>query len=159
MAIDRSHLTMTSPVGDLEPVALHATEAISTPFVFTVDVVSDEQGLNPDRLLSHPACVTLNIQDAPPRHFHGIIRTFHAGGINPRGCWRYTAELVPELWFAGQTQDCRVFHSISVVGILEQLFAENAIKSTRIAVQGERRVRDFTVQYNETVAAILLFYS
>lgn len=149
---DGSLLTMTTPLGSgvLEPIALHATEALTTPFLFTVETVSDQKDIDPNKILYNPCCVTLNRVNTPARQFHGIARGFHAGGMYGRGQWRYTLELVPRLWFASQTRDCRVFQKKSIQDITQTLLDENGVTDKRIAITGDKQARDFVVQYNES---------
>jgi type VI secretion system secreted protein VgrG len=151
MAVDGTLLTMTSPLGGtvLQPVALRATERLSAPFVLRVEMVSETADLEADRVLYQPACVTLHRSLSGDRHFHGIIRSF-TSGERRYGTNFYQAELVPRLWFAGQTSDCRVFHGKSAVDIVKLLLQENGVTDTRFSLQGTSPVRDFVLQYNES---------
>jgi type VI secretion system secreted protein VgrG len=151
MAADGTLLTMTSPLGGtvLQPVALRASEAISSPFAFWVQMVSEQADIDPDKLLYQPACVTVHRTRSGDRHFHGVVRSF-TSGERRNGTNYYEAELVPRWWFASQTTDCRVFHSMSAIDIIKQLFDENGVTDKRYSLQGSSPVRDFVLQYNET---------
>ena len=151
MAADGSLLTMTSPLGaDAKPVALRASEAISEPFLFTVEIATTTQAIDPDTVLTQAICVTVDPGVGTPRLFHGVVRSFHAAGAATRGEWLYTAELVPQFWFASQTMDCRVFLNKSVADILTTLFTENGVTKNRLSIQGAKASRPHTVQFNET---------
>ncbi len=151
MAADGTLLTMTSPLADgvLQPVALRASEAISAPFAFWVQMVSDTPDIDPNTMLYQPACVSLHRTLSGDRHFHGIVRSF-TFGERRNGTNYYEAELVPSWWFASQTTDCRVFHSKSPVDIIKMLFSENGVLDVRYSLQGTSPARDFVLQYNET---------
>lgn len=151
MAADGTLLTMTSPLADgvLQPVALRASEAISAPFAFWVQMVSDTPDIDSNAMLHLPACVSLHRTLSGDRHFHGIVRSFTLGERR-NGTNYYEAELVPRWWFAGQTADCRGFHSLSAVDIIKKLFTENGVTDVRYSLQGTSAVRDFVLQYNET---------
>ncbi len=149
---DASLLSMTTTLGAdvVEAVGLHAAEGLSEPFVFTVEMLSDQQAILPDDLLYKSACVTIAVEGAEPRYFHGVFRSFRAAGMAGRGRWQYTGELVPQWWFASQTMDCRVFENKSAQDIIKTLFTENGVTDTSLRITGDTPARDHTVQYNET---------
>lgn len=151
MAADGTLMTMTSPAGDgvLQPIALQGSEAISASFVFQVRMVSTEEAIDPDRMLFKAACVTVERKNTAPRNFHGIISRFTAGE-KAEGTNVYHAELVPQWWFANQTRDCRIFHNLSIVGILQTLFNENGVTGVKTKINGAQTPRPFVVQFNET---------
>jgi type VI secretion system secreted protein VgrG len=151
MAADGTLMTMTSPLGAgvLQPIALQGEEAISAPFVFHVQMVSTQEGIDPDSILFQAACVTVERKNTDPRHFHGIVRSFSAGEKRD-GTNIYHAELVPKWWFASQTRDCRVFHKMSIADILQTLFTENGVSGVKTKINGAKTQRAFVVQFNET---------
>jgi type VI secretion system secreted protein VgrG len=162
MPADGSLLSMTSALGAdaLEPVALKASEAINAPFLFTVDVTSSTQGIDADKLLYQPACVTLSLPysdslgETSVRYFHGMVRSFHSVGAGGLSGWVYRLELVPKLWFLGQTHDCRVFQQKSVVDILKAVLNDNGITEVTWNVSAGQP-RPYSVQYNETDLAFI----
>lgn len=145
-------LSMTSPLGPgvLQPFSLRASEAISVPFAVSVDLVSERQTIDPDSLLAKEVCVTLRRQDWPERYFNGVIRKFAATGTMLRQQWVYSAEIVPSLWFLGQTIDCRVFHNTTVADILSTVFGEMGLTDYTLKIYGEKPMREYVTQYNET---------
>ena len=102
-------LTVAGNSTQLRPVAFEAEEAISETFQVTVELVSTTAAIDPDSVLYKPACLTMARQHSGDRKFNGIIRSFVASGTPVRGHWRYTAVIVPRLWFMKQTTDCRIF--------------------------------------------------
>ncbi len=142
-------LTTALPAGTLRPVAFQAEEAISQPFSLRVEMVSTERSIDPDTLLYKPACLTVHHQHAGDRWFHGLIRSFAASGEPSRGSWSYTAEIVPRLWFLGQTSDCRIFQGRKVVDILTDLCGEVG-QALTVKLFGDKTVREYLTQYNET---------
>ena len=149
-------LSMTSPLGGdvLIPTALAAHEAISQPFAFEVQAVSQHGVIEADTLLYQPACVTLHGQGgAVVRYFHGIVQSVSAEGTirgeTGAGSYeRYRLVLVPRLWFLGQTVDCRVHQKLSVVDILQKMFSE--VNLTDVSLPPPGATRDYTVQFNES---------
>jgi type VI secretion system secreted protein VgrG len=145
-------LSLTCSLGEgvLTAIALHAVEAIDAPFSISVEMVGSTDRIDPDSMLAHGASVTLDTNDGPVRHFHGIVRSFEATGGSSRQGALYRMELVPRLWFASQTQDCRIFHKKSSKEIIETLLDENQIHPVSFKISEEPPKRDYTVQYNET---------
>ena len=82
------------------------------------------------------------------RSFHGIVRSFHIadkqGDTNT-----YIAELVPQLWFADQTMDCRVFHAVSSADIITTILNENGISSPKVSISPATR-KPTTSPFNTT---------
>ena len=151
---DRSHsiLQMTSPLGDdvLIPVGIAGNEAVSQAFSYHVRIVSERGDIDATQLLSHPGCVILRRDEEVARYFHGIFQEFAADGMPRPGMYAYHAVLVPKVWFLGQTSDCRVFQKKTVVEILQQMFRDAGVDKVEFRVYGERRQREYTVQFNET---------
>ena len=150
----RALLTMTSPLGadTLIPLSLDAREAISEPFEFDLRVVSQQGRIDPDSLLNHPVCVTLQADGTPVRRFHGIVQGLSTeGGVRGLTVGQFEAyRLVvrPRLWFLSQTTDCRVYEKLSVADILKRLFTDAGL--TDVTVQPSGAVREYTVQFDET---------
>ncbi|WP_158258401.1 type VI secretion system Vgr family protein [Rhodopila globiformis] len=145
---------MTSPLGGevLIPTRLSAQEGISQTFTFEVQVVSQAGAVDPNALLSHAACVTLQSDNRPIRYFHGIVHRISSEGM-VRGRSNdeyhvYRLLLVPRLWFLDQTTDCRVFQELSVPDILTQLFNDAGLKDFSLPRSDKKR--EYTVQFNET---------
>ncbi len=146
-------LSMTTPLGPddvLHPIGLRATEAISAPFAFTVTMVSTRPTIDADSLLYLPVCITLRRPPATDRHFHGIVRHLAAVGLPSRDHWTYVAEIVPRMWFMGQTADCRIFQQKTVGDILHTLFSENGVTDVKFKIYGDKPVREYVTQFNET---------
>ena len=142
-------MTLAAGETGLEPTALHAEEAISAPFSFTVDMVAGEAALQADRFLGLTACVKLSPADGPDRFFHGVMRSFRALGPFNRSRWRYRCELVPGFWFASQTVDCRIFQNMTGLDIVQAILTDNQVTATSITATANA-VRAYTAQYNET---------
>jgi type VI secretion system secreted protein VgrG len=155
-AADGTLLTMSTALGDgvLQPIGLHAEEAISKLFAFSVRAVSQQKNLNADAVLYQPACVSLRRPVGQDRHFHGIVQSF-TGGDMWGAAFLYHLEIVPKLWFASQTSDCRVFHKKSTKDIIDVILKENGITDISYKIQGDQSPYDFVAQYNETDLAFI----
>lgn len=155
-------LAITTPLGPEVLIATACTgeEAISRPFRFWVDMLSARPRIDPDSLLNKAVTMTLRRRKdgegvLSERHFNGIVSGFAATGISSRGLYGYRAEIVPRLWFASQTEDCRVFQNMTAVAIIEKILADVGVTDRDIRVVGDRPTREYTVQYNETDLAFI----
>jgi type VI secretion system secreted protein VgrG len=152
---DRSNSILqltTSPLGQdvLVPTAISGHEAISQPFSYRVQMISDQGGIDPDQMLHMPGCLVLRRDQEPARYFHGIFQEFAASGQARPDIFAYTAVLVPKVWFLSQTIDCRVFQEKSVKDILEQMFQDAGVTDVDFRLYAQPHQRAYTVQFNET---------
>ncbi len=136
------------------PVGFHAEEAISTPFVLTIDFYASGAPLSPDSYLFQPLSLTVARPGGPQRYFNGMIRRLTTHGTALRGYGFYRFEVVPKLWFLNQTIDCRIFPDASVTDILQTIFGETGI-TYETKLQGSPATRPYTTQYNETDLAFV----
>lgn len=152
-------LLLTSPFGDdtlpiqrgtLHAIALKAHEQISRPFEARLTVVSDRRSIDPDELLFQPVCATLRTKLHGDRFFNGVVRRVEAVGQARRDRWTYHLDVVPRLWFLGQSRDCRIFQRKTVIQILQTLFGEHQVAPVEFKIFGKKDVREYTTQYNES---------
>lgn len=153
-SFDRSHsiLQMTTSLGRdvLVPTSISGHEAISQPFSYRVQMVSEQPGIDPDALLHQPGCVVLRRAEDPARYFHGIFQEFAAAGQARPGIHSYHAVLVPKFWFLNQTIDCRVFQRKTAREILQQMLRDASVEDVDFRLYKEPPPRRYTVQFNET---------
>jgi type VI secretion system secreted protein VgrG len=129
-------------------------EAISTPYVFTLHMVSENPAIDPEALLRKPMVVSMELPDGTERHVHGLVRRFSQGTIDGP-LTNYTAEVVPWLWFLSLGSDCRVFQNLSVPDIVMRVFKDLGFTDYRVVVHGSQEPREFCVQYRETHLAFV----
>jgi type VI secretion system secreted protein VgrG len=143
-------LSLTTPLGAnvLLPANMVVEEALSEPFVCSVEAVSAREQIDPDGLLHQPVCLIVRQADCEPRHVHGLVRRFASTGPTGRGMHGYRLEVVPTLWFLTQTEDCRIFEKKATKDIVQTILTEHGVRfAFRV---GATPVRPLTVQYNET---------
>lgn len=157
-ARSEAFMSMTSPLGQdvLIPVRLSAEEAISGLFSFSVEVVSEQARIDPNRLLNQTVCVILRRPNQPTRYFNGIVRRFAAVGTSFRGLYGYRLEIGPLLWLLSQIEDCRVFQNKSALDIVEEVLAGAGITNYELRVYGDRPTREYTIQYDEANLRFIL---
>ena len=123
-------------------------EAISRPFRFHLELLSQDPAIAPADILRKPVLITLELRDGSVRHFHGLINRFSLGQRDEE-LTAYSAEMVPWLWFLSLRRDCRIFQGLSVPDIVAQVFDGNGFSDFDVRC-GSRPERDFCVQYRES---------
>ncbi len=124
-------------------------EEISTPFRFTLELLSENPSIDGERLLRSPAALTLRLADGSKRFVHGRISRFIQLG-RTEDLTSYSAELVPWLWLLSLSSDCKIFQNLSVLEIVEQVFKAQGYSDFEIKCTKSYAKREFCVQYHET---------
>ncbi len=124
-------------------------EGMSTPFSFTLDLLSDDPSVDAADLLHKPAIVDITLPDGGERTIHGLISRFvQLDRIGDLAVYR--AELVPWLWFLSLSSACKIFQNLSVLEIAEQVFKAQGYSDFEIKCTKSYAKRDYCVQYRET---------
>jgi len=150
-------LSLTAPAaaGATTPIAFWAEEQLTHPYLLTVDFLSDKKDITPDQLLYQPVCLTVTNWEGPVRYFHGIVRRMSSATSESRDQWAYSIEVVPRLWFMSQTEDCRIFQQQSAADILRAIFTDASVSPVQFKIYGNKPVREYTTQMNETDLAFV----
>jgi type VI secretion system secreted protein VgrG len=122
---DSRLLQLTTPLGSDKLLAecVRGEEGISQGFVFRIAALSTDAGIGLKSLIGQPVLLELLTTTAGRRRaFHGHIGAIELSGANG-GFARYNLVLEPWLAFLGKTRDSRVFQNMSVLDILDVLFA------------------------------------
>jgi type VI secretion system secreted protein VgrG len=125
-------------------------EAVSTPFRYTVDVLSDKPDLAAETYLGKALSVILQIDEKNSRIFSGIITEF---GLHGRIGQNTLYRLVLEPWLAllQLVSNCRIFQDQSVPDIVMDVFRKHGFSGDvepRLSVPHEPR--PYVVQYRES---------
>lgn len=61
---------------------LHMTahEELSRPFEYVVDLLSEKDDIDPNKLLGSPMTILVHLADGRIRYFHGLVSNFAYGG-------------------------------------------------------------------------------
>ncbi|MGH9886556.1 MAG: type VI secretion system tip protein TssI/VgrG, partial [bacterium] len=142
----------TSPLGAdvLLLDRLSGSEAMSQPFVLTLDFLSLDGGIDPNALLKKPIGVTIDLPDKGKRYFHGWVRRFVQLGRDADKLVAYQAEVVPWLWFLSLSTRCQIWQAKNVPDIVKGVFGKLGMTDFRLSLTGSYPVRDYCVQYRET---------
>ena len=109
---------VSTPLGDdvLLLAGFAGAEGVSTPFSFSLDLLSEDDGVAGADLLQKPVAVTVKLADGSDRFFHGRVRQFMQLGRQDR-LVSYRMDIVPAFWFLSLVSDCRIFQNLSVLEI------------------------------------------
>jgi type VI secretion system secreted protein VgrG len=129
-------------------------EAVSTPFLFTVDMLSEQQSIDATQMLRKPLVVELSM-DGSTRYIHGLVRRFIEQDSAYSSLYAYRAEIVPWLWFLSLAADCRVYENKSVLDIVEDVFRRNNWSDFSVKTTGTYPKREYCVQYRESDLAFV----
>ena len=127
----------------------HGREEISQPFVFDLELLSEDPNLDPADLLRTPISIGVLLPDGEMRRIHGQVRSFGYEGRRGELSF-YRAEMVPWLWFLSLSKDCRIFQNMSVPDILEAVFAEEEGAQFKTQFAQDYAEREYCVQYRES---------
>jgi type VI secretion system secreted protein VgrG len=146
-------LRVSSPLGDdvLLFRRMTAVDALSTPFEFSLDLLSENADIRAEQLLGKPVVVGYDppVEGGKTRYFHGRVSHFGYQGTVQRYA-AYVATLRPWLWFLSHNADCRIFQHRTAPDILKQVFRDCGYTDFEDKLSGGYREWDYCVQYRET---------
>lgn len=123
-------------------------EAISQPFRFELDLLSEDDSIQFDSIVGKNVTLHLEIADSE-RAWNGFISRFSQGARDDRFT-AYRAEMVPWLWFLTRTADCRIFQNLAAPDIIQRIFKDLGFQDYKLQLYSSYRQRDYCVQYRET---------
>lgn len=144
-------VAVSSPIAGavLDLRRLSGTESLGRPFLFEVEVASDDDHLDLDAVLGKPMNVGIAQHGDELRYFHGHAIRFEHVGLQGRHSI-YRAELRPWLWFLTRTADCRIFQNMTVPEIVQKIFRDRGFTDFKSTLTGTYLQREYCVQYRET---------
>ncbi len=150
---DKRLIAVETPLGKdvLVLTAFSGEEEMSRLFSYGLEMLSSNHDIKPADLVGKSVSFRCNMEDGTPRWFNGHVARFSGGVVTQRGLRRYTAEVVPWLWFLTRTADCRIFQEMSALEIIEKVFADCGLAA--FEKKGAKRAlakRTYCVQYRET---------
>jgi len=128
-------------------------EALSTPFEYVLDCLSENPGLDGKKAVRSPIGIAIELPSGGKRYIHGLISRFaHLG--RDATFTRYRLEVVPTFWFATQHTNNRIFQKLSIPEIAEKVLKELKV-DYKLEIVGQYKKRDMVVQYRESDFAFL----
>ncbi len=134
---------------DFKVLEFQGREAISQPYRFDLELVSERPDLDLESLLHRPAFLAF----APGGSgIHGLVHQAAQGESGQR-LTRYRLMLVPQLAYLAHCTNQRIFQHLSVPQIVAQVLEEHGIQADAYRFQLGPVIypeREYCVQYDET---------
>ena len=124
-------------------------EEVSAPFHYTLDLLSEDDAIDPDSILRQEVAIHIRLPDGSDRLIKGFVSRFTQLG-KAQGLTSYAAEVVPWIWFLTLTQDCRIFQNLSVMEIVDEIFGKYPDAKVDKRLLNSYSPREFCVQYRES---------
>ncbi len=141
-------LTIDGVAHDLQVLEFKGFEALSQPFVFTLELVSEQPDLDLQGLLHQRAFLALSSQG------NGIHAYIHQAGRGESGkrLTRYQLILRPQLAYLAHRTNQRIFQQLSVAEIIASILQEHGIMqgAYKFQLDASHPKRDYCVQYDES---------
>ncbi|WP_010487734.1 type VI secretion system Vgr family protein [Pseudomonas sp. S9] len=134
---------------DLQVLNFTGVERISQPYLFQVEVVSEQPDIDLESLLGKAVFLAFTPQGAG---IHGIIQSF-AQRESGKRLTRYQLNIAPQLSYLARRTNQRIFQALNVPQIISTVLEEHGILSNSYQFQLGPTVyppRDYCVQYDET---------
>lgn len=127
-------------------------EAISEPFRFEIDLVSDDPEVAIDSIVGNDATLTVARLEQT-RRVHGMLESIELMAATPQSLYVYRAVLVPRLQRLGLTRQNQIHGSgapVSVREVLSEELSANSLKGAPAsAVSGRLAMNDFELWLNQ----------
>jgi type VI secretion system secreted protein VgrG len=149
---DNRFLSITTPLGKdaLLLASLVGTEAISAPFRFDVELMSDRVAkIDLKQLVGQKVTITIADAAGKPRYINGVVSSASQGGADDV-FKSYRAEIVPTFALLRHRVDVRIFQRKSVTDIIEQVFKDAGLADYQLQTNATYAPLDYCVQYNES---------
>jgi type VI secretion system secreted protein VgrG len=133
---------------DFQVLALSGREAISQPFEFELELVSERPDLDLEALLHRPAFLALSTAG---NGIHGQIYRI-AQSESGKRLTRYHLSLRPQLAYLAHRSNQRIFQHLTVAKIIGQVLEEHGIQANayRFQLGSVYPEREYCVQYDES---------
>lgn len=129
---------------------IEAVEALSTPFLVTLDIISP---LGEIELLPHlgkPAAISISEDDELLRYFHGLATEAEFTRESSNGI-HYRIILRPWTYFLSHNRDFAIYQDKDVLEIIKSVLDEAEISDVDYTRLSQSRAkRTYCVQYNES---------
>jgi len=149
----RFTLNLEGAQTDLKVLEFTGKEAISQPYRFELELVSERPDLDLESLLHRQAFLSF---DADGGGIHGQIYRVGQGDSGKR-LTRYHLSLVPRLTYLGHRTNQRIFQHQTVPQIVARILKDHAIlrDAFEFRLGSDYPVREYCVQYAETDLAFI----
>ncbi len=128
------------------------SDHVNDLFDYQVSAQSAEPDIDFDQLIGTHATVELESPTQGTHAFDGIVTEARWAGVGENG-FQYELRLRPWLWLAGRRRNQRIFHEMTVVDILQELFSPYGgmgAPALKTELSGSYPTLEYTVQYRES---------
>ncbi len=129
--------------------SLRGREQISEIYQVELELASENWNLDPAKLISQPVSISILLDEKHERYISGYINRFSLLPTVDHYA-RYTATVVPWLWFLTRTTDCAIYQKKSVPEIIEAVFSKYGFADFTLKLRETYEPREYCVQYRET---------
>lgn len=135
---------------ELRVLRFSGEEAISHPFAFEIQLISEDKDLALEPFIGEGARLSL-MSLTGQRMVNGVIEQFEQLAVG-RKFSLYRARLVPSLTPLRYRRTCRIFQKLSVPEIVQEVLKQAGfgMESLHLALSGSYGMRDYCVQYEES---------
>jgi type VI secretion system secreted protein VgrG len=131
---------------------MHFVEALSEPYLLTLDIVTEEIGADTEKLLG--ANIELGIdRETITRTVYGVIHLVEYVGVTDDRL-NVRIEVVPALFLATQRIDTRLWQEASVIDVVKEVLEAAFLDSERVLdienLTATYNPREYVVQYHES---------
>jgi len=135
---------------------IEAVEALSTPFLITLDIISELGEIDLLPHLGKPAAVSISQDDELQRYFHGLATEAEFTKQSPSG-YHYRLVLRPWTYFLSHNRDFAIYQEKDVLEIIKDVLDEAGISDVDFTSLSEksRAKRTYCVQYDESDFAFI----
>ncbi|TFY84928.1 type VI secretion system tip protein VgrG [Pseudomonas kairouanensis] len=147
------NLTLHGVDNDLRVLGFNGTEALSQPYCFDLELVSEQSGLDLDSLLHQQAYLAFDDQG---HGVHGLVYRVAQGDCGRR-LTRYRLSLVPQLAYLEHSSHQRIFQHQTVPQIIAQVLVGQGIQRDCFVfrLSGTYPEREYCVQFGESDLAFI----
>ena len=126
-------VTINTPLGEqLNFRRLTGREQISELFALEIELLSEDEDIDPKALLGQGATVVVETDGGGQRYLDGLITAFGMSGQDEHRNFLYRARLSPWLWLATRRSDIRIFQNQTVPDIISQVLSPYGYPMSRL---------------------------
>ena len=146
---DSRLISIDTPLGKdvLLLTSFDGVESISSPFLFSLIVLSSELEIKPEELVGKQ--ITVKIKNEYARVFNGFVHDFTFGEIKSSSFREYHLTMVPWFKFLSHTENRRIFQDKNTKEIVSQVFSDLGFNDFDFRADGGKS-REYCVQYGES---------
>ncbi len=148
---DDQPLAIETPLGKdtLLLESFEGDEQLSGLFSFRLVCLSVDEQIDDSQLVGKQVSFRANRGDGAARWFTGHVARFSWLGRDDV-LTRWSLEVVPGLWFASLTSDCKIFQNAAVPDVVSQVIGDFSQVTLSKKVSGSHSPWEYCVQFRET---------